>query len=84
MENRYKLTIGHPISGDERAYKTLAGARRAGRRLRGEGLRVTLWEGTLRDWGGWSWSSVDLDTPETPVLGLNYPKPKQRGRRRAR
>lgn len=67
-DSRYRLTIGHPIEGEEREYKTLVGARRAGRRLRDQGCAITLWEGTLRRWGGWSWSSIDLDPPDEKEL----------------
>jgi hypothetical protein len=61
---RYQLSTGDPLHGTTRSYKTATGARRAAKRLQAEGRRVTLWEGTLRPWGGWSWSTVPIDPEE--------------------
>lgn len=58
---RYKLTIGHPIEGAEREYKTVSEARRAAAKAVEKGEKVTLWEGVLRAWGGWSWSSIPAE-----------------------
>jgi hypothetical protein len=63
-DKRYEVRIGDLVTGERREYKTLPGARRGAKRLQDEGKRVTLWEGTLRGWGGWSWSSLPIDEGE--------------------
>ena len=65
-DTRYQVVIGPLAAGRCRDYKTLAGAQRAALKMRKQGWKVTLWKGTLRRWGGWSWSSIDLPEKERP------------------
>jgi hypothetical protein len=64
-DHRYYVSIGHPLKGVRRDYKTLAGARRGAAALIAKGERATIWEGTLRAWGGWSWRTVHNNAEET-------------------
>jgi hypothetical protein len=58
---KYEVRVGDPLQGKPTTYKTRQGALNAADRVRAQGKRATVWEGSQRSWGGWSWTTISED-----------------------